>query len=102
MTKYAQNINAGSATIESPDKTKQKLGITMINDETPNLGQGESPIMSENFKAFNGEGKQNAMDTSTHQAEKVSSAAPIAGLNYRGSLVENRNNNAFISSMAET
>lgn len=102
MTKYAQNINAGVTTIESPDKTKQKLGVTMLNDDTPNLGQGESPMMSEKNKVVAGAINNNGMDTSTHQAEKLNGGASIAGLNYRGSLVENRNNNAFISSMAET
>ena len=58
-------------------------------------------MTSENFKAFNGEGKQSGIETSAH-AEKLIGTAPIAGINYRGSLVENRNNNAFISSMAET
>lgn len=66
MTKYAQNINGGVVTIESPDKTKLKLGVTMLNDDTPNLGQGESPMISEKIKAIVG----NGMDTSTHQAEK--------------------------------
>lgn len=66
MTKYAQKINAGGATIESPDKTKHKIGVTMLNDDTPNLGQGESPMMSEKNKAIVG----NGMDTTTHQAEK--------------------------------
>lgn len=66
MTKYAQNIKAGGATIESPDKTRQRLGVTMLNDDTPNLGQGESPMMSEKNKANAG----NGMDTSTHLAEK--------------------------------
>lgn len=99
MTKYASMINRGGATIDSPDKTKQKLGATMLNDETPNIGQGDSPMMSEKNKAIVG----NGMDTPTDQAEnKISGGTSIAGLNYRGSLVENRNNNAFISSMAET
>ena len=66
MTKYASMINGGGATIESPNKTKQKLGTTMLNDETPNIGQGDSPMMSEKNKAILG----NGIDTSTHQAEK--------------------------------
>lgn len=61
-------------------------------------------MISENFKAFNGESKQSVIETSTHQvgAEKLNGTASIAGINYRGSLVENRNNNGFISSLAET
>ena len=66
MTKYASMINGGGATIESPNKTKQKLGATMLNDETPNIGQGDSPMMSEKNKPILGYG----IDTSTHQAEK--------------------------------
>ncbi len=64
MTKYAKFKNGAIASIESPDKTKQKLGATMFNDDTPpKLANGESPIISDHNKRYVESFKQDGIET---------------------------------------
>ena len=63
MTKYAKFKNDAIASIESPDKTKQKLGATMFNDDTPpKLANGESPIVSDHNKRYAESFKQDGIE----------------------------------------
>ena len=64
----------------------------MLVEGSPRIGAGESPVVSDKIKVFDKAGSLIGMDSTSAQKIIGKDETPIKpGLNYRGSLVDNRN-----------